>query len=136
MWYEKKPVWMRLLPDCERQKLNKKAKKLRFVGYCKSSKGHRLYDEGTWKLVKSRDVIFNETDFVVKMSVAEGRKKEAVDVEPGPTPVEENTGQSNEAEDSAQQLDEPRQLQRDLSGMGMTNSLTWQELIMRSMQCV
>ena len=43
------------VPDCERRKLDKKARKLRFVGYCMTSKGYRLYDENTRKLIKSRD---------------------------------------------------------------------------------
>ncbi len=33
------------IPDSERQKLNKKARKICFVGYSKNSKGYRLYDE-------------------------------------------------------------------------------------------
>ena len=48
MWCEKKPnighlpvfgcVAYAYVPDCERQRLDKKARKLRFVGYCKPPK--------------------------------------------------------------------------------------------------
>ena len=68
------------VPDCLRQKLDKKASKLRFVGYCTRSKGYRLYDEKTKKLIMSRDVTFNETNFdAVK---AEAEQTEVVDIEP------------------------------------------------------
>ena len=56
-WYKRKPDISHLkvfgcvsyarIPDCERRKLDKKAEKLRFVGYCKNSKGYRLLDEKT-----------------------------------------------------------------------------------------
>lgn len=118
MWYEKRPDVSHLrvfgcvayahVPDCERKKLDKKAKKLRFVGYCKTSKGYRLYDESTRKLVKSRDVVFNEADFAL---VADEKKKEAVDVELELTMSE---GDVDETEDGAQQpVDEPRRSQRE-----------------------
>lgn len=48
-------------PDGQRQKLDKKAKKYRFVGYCTQSKGYRLLEEGTKKVVIRRDVVFNES---------------------------------------------------------------------------
>ena len=51
------------VPDSERQKLDKKAEKLRFVGYCTQSKGYRLLDENISKVFIRRDVIFNEKDF-------------------------------------------------------------------------
>ena len=60
-WYGKKPnvshfkvfgcVAYSHVPDAERQKLDKKAVKLRFVGYSKVSKGYRLLDENTRKLI-------------------------------------------------------------------------------------
>ena len=54
------------IPDCKRNKLDKKAVKLRFVGYCSKSKSYRLFDEKTKKLIVSRDVTFNEDDFNIK----------------------------------------------------------------------
>lgn len=58
-WYERKPNISHLkvfgcvayahIPDSERWKLDKKAEKLRFVGYYKNSKGYRLLDDETWK---------------------------------------------------------------------------------------
>ena len=112
MWCEKKPnishlqvfgcVAYAYVPDCERQKLDKKARKLRFGGYCKTSKGYRLYDQDMQRIFKSRDVIFNETDFA---ALAEKRKKEeALDIEPESCTVEESPCQLNELEGSAQQL--------------------------------
>ena len=51
------------IPDCQRNKLSKKAEKFRLVGYSLTSKGYRLLDEKTTKVVISRDVVFNENDF-------------------------------------------------------------------------
>ena len=57
------------VPDSQRQKLDKKAVKLRFVGYCIQSKGYRLLDEKTSRVFIRRDVIFNEQDFGHKSEV-------------------------------------------------------------------
>ena len=72
-WYGRKPNVQHLrvfgciayahVPDVARQKLDKKAEKLRFIGYSKASKGYRLINEKTKKVVVRRDVLFNETDF-------------------------------------------------------------------------
>ena len=51
------------IPDSQCWKLDKKAQKYRFVGYCKDSNGYRLFDEETRKVVKRRDVVFNEVNF-------------------------------------------------------------------------
>ena len=118
LWYGKRPNVSHLrvfgciayahVPDCERKKLDKKARKLRFVGYCKTSKGYRLYDENTRKLIKSRDVIFNETVFG---SITEEKRKEAAKVEPELTITEEELGEIED--DEQQQMDEPRYSQRE-----------------------
>lgn len=72
-WYGRKPNISHLkvfgcmayahIPNTQRQKLDKKSEKLRFVGYSIRSKGYRLFDERSQKVVIRRDVIFNETDF-------------------------------------------------------------------------
>ena len=52
------------VPETERRKLDKKATKLRFLGYSNRQKGYRLFnDEKRKKTVIRRDVTFNETDF-------------------------------------------------------------------------
>jgi hypothetical protein len=63
-WYERKPNVSHLrvfgcmafahVPDSKRQKLDKKAERLRFVGYCRTSKGYRLFDEIKRKMVVRR----------------------------------------------------------------------------------
>ena len=72
-WYGRKPDLSHLkvfgcmayahVSDVKRTKLDKKAEKLRFVGYSIQSKGYRLLDEKTSVVVICRDVIFNEADF-------------------------------------------------------------------------
>ena len=46
------------VPKELRRKLDPSGEKLLFVGYCESSKGYRLIDPKTYKITKSRDVIF------------------------------------------------------------------------------
>ena len=73
-WYGRKPDLSHLrvfgcmayayIPDVHRNgNLEKKAEKLRFVGFCLQTKGYRLPNEDTRKIVVHRDVIFNESDF-------------------------------------------------------------------------
>ena len=72
-WYGRKPDLEHLrvfgcaayahVPDAQRQKLDKKAKKFRFVGYSIQSKGYRLFDECTKRVFVRKDVVFNESDF-------------------------------------------------------------------------
>ncbi len=98
-WSERKPDVCHLrvfgciayahIPNCDRQKLDTKAKKLRFVGYCKNSKGYRLFDEETRKILKRRDVTFDETVFVFNKPVTD----KIVGVEPVIKPSEEETHQ-------------------------------------------
>ena len=83
-WYGRKPDLSHLkvfgcmayayIPDIHRNgKLSKKAEKLRFVGYSLQTKGYRLINEDTGKVVISRDVIFNESDFLFKpMAIGTG----------------------------------------------------------------
>ena len=51
------------IPDAQRLKLDKKSDKLRYIRYSKETKGYRLLDEKTSKVIIRRDVRFNETDF-------------------------------------------------------------------------
>ncbi len=70
--------------DADRQKLDKKAKKMRFVGYNKNPKGYRLYDATTRKLKVCRDVEFNEEDFgqkEVHMNVSDVQQTDEVPVQ-------------------------------------------------------
>ena len=72
-WYDQKPDLTNLrvfgcmayahVPDTLRDKLAKKAEKVRFVGYSRNPKGYRLLNESTGKVTVRRDVVFNENDF-------------------------------------------------------------------------
>ena len=78
-WYGRKPDVSHLrvfgcmayahVPDSERRKLDKKSKKMRFVGYSLASKGYRLLDETNRKMYIRRDVEFNENDFGQKQTM-------------------------------------------------------------------
>ena len=53
------------IPDANRNgKLSRKAEKLRFIGYSLQTKGYRLIDKDTLRVIVRRDVIFNESDFL------------------------------------------------------------------------
>ena len=67
------------IPDSQRNKLDKKAVKLRLVGYAIQSKGYRLLDERTMKVYIRRNVVFNERDFSHKKEVD---TPEAFEIEP------------------------------------------------------
>ena len=73
-WYGRKPDLSHIrvfgcmcyayIPDTNRKgKLSKKADKRCCIGYSLQTKGYRLFDEGTSKVLVRRDVIFNEVDF-------------------------------------------------------------------------
>ena len=68
------------VPDAQRQKLDKKAKKFRFVGYSIQSKGYRLLDEDTKRVLVRRDVVLNESNFGEKMSVDDEGSVETLEV--------------------------------------------------------
>jgi hypothetical protein len=92
------------IPDVQRQKLDKKSKKFRFVGYSKESKGYRLLDEQTNKVFIRRDVTFNEIDFGCT-----GERTDPVELliieepECGDIPREDNT----QREDDIQRENDP-----------------------------
>ncbi len=72
-WYGHKPDVSHLrvfgcaaychIPSAERRKLDKKARRMCFVGYSKNPRGYRLMDSSTEKVITRRDVSFNEFDF-------------------------------------------------------------------------
>ena len=71
-WMKEKPVVDHLqvfgcvayahIPRDKRRKLDPKAKKSIFVGYGKKSKGYRLFDPESGKIILSRNVVFNEEE--------------------------------------------------------------------------
>ena len=67
-------------PDGERRKLDKKSKKIRFVGYSLTPKGYRLFDETNRKLYIRRDVEFNENDFGQKQALTTEPDQKGEDV--------------------------------------------------------
>ena len=89
-WYGRKPNLEHLkvfgciayahVPDSQRRKLDKKAKKFRFVGYSIQSKGYRLLDEDTKRVLVRRDVVFNESNFGEKMLVNDEGSVESLEV--------------------------------------------------------
>ena len=99
-WYGKRPNLSHLrvfgctayahIPNCQRHKLDKKAVKLHFVGYCSESNGYRLLDEATCRVVIRRDVVFNETEFI-DQTTSQTNKSVRVDIESGNQQATEST---------------------------------------------
>lgn len=54
------------VPKQNRRKWDSKSRELIFVGYCENTKGYRLYDKVSKKIVISRDVIFIENSNVLE----------------------------------------------------------------------
>ena len=91
------------VPDVQRKKLDKKAVKLRFVGYSIQSKAYRLLDEKTSKIYIRRDVIFNEQDFGQKTEeVPKGDLLETIEVEQNPDIESETEEEQAESEERRQ----------------------------------
>lgn len=122
-WYDRKPDVSHLrvfgctayahVPNSERRKLDKKAKKLRFVGYSKNPKGYRLIDDKTMKVKVKRDVVFNdlttdsvETDYENKYS--DQINLDSKDV----SPVVPESSEMEEEASVNQRQEEPRHSQR------------------------
>lgn len=51
------------VPEQQRRKFDAKSKPYTFVGYCEETKGYRLFDRESKKIIKSRNVIFYENQF-------------------------------------------------------------------------
>ena len=51
------------IPYQKRKKIDKKSIRCIFVGYPAGCKGYKLYNPETKKMLRSRDVIFMETNF-------------------------------------------------------------------------
>ncbi|KAF2346915.1 hypothetical protein FHG87_022330 [Trinorchestia longiramus] len=52
------------VPKDEREKLNSKSKTCVLLGYGSGTKGYRLYDFNAKRVLLSRDVVFNESQFI------------------------------------------------------------------------
>ena len=73
------------VPDAQRHKLDKKAVKLRFIGYSIQSKGYRLLDKETSLVYIRRDVVFNEQNFGHGTEGASrSSSPQSVEVQPSP----------------------------------------------------
>ena len=51
------------IPNEKSKKLDKKAQKLRFIGYTETASNYKVWDEEKRKCYIRHDVIFNENDF-------------------------------------------------------------------------
>ncbi|KAF2351060.1 hypothetical protein FHG87_018182 [Trinorchestia longiramus] len=78
------------VPKDEREKLDRKSKTCVLLGYGSGTKGYRLYDFKAKKVLLSRDVVFNESQF---MSFEKEPSKE-IECVPCSFPQEEKHGDS------------------------------------------
>uniref|UniRef100_A0A1X7U6J2 Integrase catalytic domain-containing protein n=1 Tax=Amphimedon queenslandica TaxID=400682 RepID=A0A1X7U6J2_AMPQE len=82
-------------PSDEKEKLDYKSQKCMFLGYPYTRKGYRLYDLQKLKIVYSRDVIFNETEF---FNYNEEKDQPLVRINLREEQVEETVNGENEVE--------------------------------------
>lgn len=118
-WYERKPDISHLKVfgcaaylNTEGRGLDGKAEKLYFVGYCKNSKGYRLLDEKTRKILKRRDVTFNESKFDLGKTKSETVKDVTVDLESETSVKEQEQLRDEQPRDEPQQ-EEPHCSERE-----------------------
>ena len=116
VWYGKQPDVSHLrvfgctayahVPDAQRNKLDKKSQKYRFVGYSNESKGYRLLEEKSSKVFIRRDVIFNETDFGQRTKEV-NTQQEKVEIEIKPEVEPDTQNESEEPRRSERQRQPP-----------------------------
>ena len=115
------------VPKELRKKWDSKSKKCIFIGYSTTSKGYRLYDPQSWKVHVSRDVLFDEDEFVRRRSEQQvielndsdskldEKEEAAVEIEPIPPQIvddEEEENDHREPPASADEEDEVEQPRR------------------------
>ena len=90
----------------DKTKLDPKYLKCIFIGYGVGDFGYRFWDAKNWKVIRSKDVIFNEfvmSKDMMKQQIGKGEETEYVELEEIPdkvalTPQDENS----EADENAQ----------------------------------
>ena len=76
------------IPKDERKKLDSKSKKCVLLGYGEHTKGYRLYNPATGKVLHSRDVIFNEAKYGFESSGSQEEPERRVYLEYSDEPLE------------------------------------------------
>ncbi|KAJ1704767.1 hypothetical protein LUZ63_004546 [Rhynchospora breviuscula] len=115
-WFERKPsvahlrvfgcIAYTLLSAQNRRKLDQKSEKCIFIGYCIQSKGYRLYNPETKKIIVSRNVMFDEnmswkwnSDDIEAPIVLEEEDEGSTELQPEPNlpkPLQVYTRRSNQ----------------------------------------
>ena len=99
------------IPDEQCKKFDKKAEKLRFIGYAERQKAYRFWDQEKRKCVVRKDVVFNEIDFGQLSSIKfhemeETNQNDKKEKEPSP---QEKEPSPQEKEPSPQEKERPPQ---------------------------
>jgi len=55
------------IPKTLRHKWDKKSIKCILIGYCEESKAYRLYEPTYRKIIKRRDIIFDENSIIIRI---------------------------------------------------------------------
>ena len=146
------------VPDSKRGKLDAKGTKCLFLGYCEGTKAYRLMCVETRKIIRSRDVVFDEDSTSVghglEMSpsgssetpslvlvdksskptlpsasdVNESKNEELVDAEEGESPSSSSTPSEGEDHGSTQEPRCPRRERRPLREWWKNHSLPQQDV--------
>ena len=122
LWYGKKPNLEHIrvfgctvyvhIPDRDHKKLDKKAQKLRFIGYTETAGNYKVWDDKKQKCYVCHDVIFNENDFSTSSDTSE---QEPVSTEEPSEEVQielENQEERQVESEAREQLEPVRQSQR------------------------
>ena len=114
LWYGEKPnlkhvrvfgcVVYTHIPSEQRKKLDKKAHRLRFIGYTETASNYKVWDEEKRKCYIRHDVIFNENDFG-KSTNANELELENIEETVAEIPAE------SEKEESKQEIDEQPEIE-------------------------
>jgi hypothetical protein len=136
------------VPDEMRKKLDQKSKECLMMGYSETTKGYRVYDIESRKIILSRDVIFNEREFP-GLSLKRKTQEKTTDTEgevPEPIPerpkrVRRSVGMYEEIDPEIlmvkesvllnSALDEPKSFQEAING---PYSEEWKAAIQRELE--
>ena len=93
------------MPDQQRKKLDKKSVSCVFVGYLNNSKGYKLFNLETRRMVRSRDVVFLESSLDHKLSDCRNEYHELlVDEKPLVRPIKPEVLYFNDNIDSGEDV--------------------------------
>ena len=125
------------VPKENRKKLDSKTTKCLFLGLDNETKAYRLYDQGRWKVIISRDVVFDETKVSLKYLDTDEpdeivfQNTETVDTEPNDQTEPHTPDPMTQANTDSQTNEQPAFPEHGPSGLSddLSSSLRYESMV-------